>query len=567
MPSAGTHTEVALVEKQRALPCLPPRLLSKRFEGQHKPSASISLAFLSKGSEVMAEQLNFVFDGPLALMSIDEIFELADNTLLRDLEEDRRIERKPPGYHSEALGDYFSMWANTSPDGGIIVVGQHDKGSLLGCSSLSAHELNRIEKAGMEYCPDSKCRSKRVPITNANGSADFVVVFRIYYRPDRVVKTVAGNAFVRIGDSKKKLSEHEVRELEIDKGQVDFELEPCGLKYPSDFDMSLVRQFADRFSSMRGLSFHTEAEVLNLAHLGKRDPRQFVPNMACALLFAIDPRQIFPGAFIRFLRFEGEHEGTGEKFNAVKDIRCVGCVPKQIAYIESVLDGQLREFSSLGKDHKFYTAPEYPKPAWYELVVNACVHRSYASRNMNIFVKMFADRLEVVSPGGFPPLVTPETIYDVHQPRNPHLMEALFYLDLVKCANEGTRRIRDTMANMNLPKPEFNQTHAASHANVKAVLRNDIKGRGLWIDSEITGVVADTIIKTLTLHEQRLINFAARNDGVISVSEAQRLTGRTWPSAKKLLMGLVSRDILAHKVRTKLDRDPQARFVLKAASH
>jgi ATP-dependent DNA helicase RecG len=361
---------------------------------------------------------------------------------------------------------------------------------------------------------------------------------------------VSGGAFVRIGDSKKRLSDHEVRELEIDKGQIEFELEPCALSYPEDFDLPLMKQFTARFSGMRALSSHSDEEILALAHLGKRIGAQgFLPNMACALLFAIDSRQIFPGAFVRFLRFEGEVEGSGEKFNAVKDIWLDGNIPNQIAKVEGVLDSQLREFSRLGQDGKFYTAPEYPKPAWYELIVNACVHRSYGMRNMNIFVKMFADRLEVVSPGGFPPLVTPENIYDIHQPRNPYLMEALFYLDLVKCANEGTRRIRDTMADMNLPQPEFRQTQAASHANVR-------------VDSEVSSIVGERILKSLTQHEQRAINFAAKY-GAVSVSEVQRLTGRTWPSAKKLLMGLADKNILDHKVRAKLDRDPQARFVLR----
>jgi ATP-dependent DNA helicase RecG len=76
---------------------------------------------------------------------------------------------------------------------------------------------------------------------------------------------------------------------------------------------------------------------------------------------------------------------------------------------------------------------------------------------MNIFVKMFDDRLVVESPGAFPPPVTPENIYDTHNPRNPHLMNALFYLDYVKCAHEGTRRMRDMMIGANLPAPEFTQ--------------------------------------------------------------------------------------------------------------
>lgn len=509
-----------------------------------------------------SEQLPLNFEGPLALLTVEEIYESATDELLQRLTEDRRIERKAPRIHAQGLGDYFSMWANTSPDGGVIVVGQHDDGHFIGCGCLLPHELNRLERTGIEYCPDARFVSRRIPVLNEDGRPDFVLLFRVLYRQDRVVRTVSGKAFTRIADSKKELSDTEIRELEIDKGQIDFELEPCALSYPEEFDRELLNTFVDRFSRMRNLASHSDEEILTLARLGKRDGLAFVPNMACALLFAQDPRRLFPGCFIRFLRFEGEHEGTGEKFNAVKDIWVEGNIVRQIAAAEAVLDSQLREFSRLGPDGKFYTAPEYPKPAWYEVVVNACVHRSYGLRNMNTFIKMFGDRLEVISPGGFPPLVTPENIYDVHQPRNPHLMEALFYFDFVKCANEGTRRIRDTMAGMNLPRPEFQQTRVATNANVRVILRNNIAHRGVWVDSEVSGIVGDVVLKELSQHEQRAINFAAKY-GAVSVSEVQRLTGRTWPAAKKLLTGLVDKGILEHKIRAKLDRDPQARFVLK----
>jgi ATP-dependent DNA helicase RecG len=59
---------------------------------------------------------------------------------------------------------------------------------------------------------------------------------------------------------------------------------------------------------------------------------------------------------------------------------------------------------------------------------------------MNVFVKMFDDKLVIESPGGFPPLVTPENIYTSHHPRNPTLMRAMFYLGLVKEHAEGTKR-------------------------------------------------------------------------------------------------------------------------------
>lgn len=500
------------------------------------------------------------FNGPLELLSVEEIYEQASVELFQSLKEDRRIERKPSGTHPPQIGEYLSMWANTAPDGGILVIGMADDGTVIGCSGLSTKELNRIEKSGMEYCHDAHVESKRIPAEH-DGLPDYLLVLRVYYRPDKVVKTVSGEAFTRYGDSKKKLKEEEVRELEIDKGQVEFELEPCGLIYPQDFDENLIRQFAERFRSMRGLEKHSDPDILQLAHMGKLENGRFIPNVACALLFATDPRTKFSGCFIRFLRYEQEYEGTGTQYNATKDVWIVGNIPTQIVEAAELLDGQFREFSRLGPTGKFYTAPEYPREAWYEAIVNACVHRSYGLRTMNIFVKMFDDRFEVESPGGFPPLVTPENIYDIHKPRNPYLMEALFYLDFVKCAHEGARRIRDAMADLKLPPPDFRQSGAENTPLVRVVLRNNVKHRRVWLDSDAAKLIGEAVMKELSQDELRAINFAAEH-GVIGVSDLQRLTGRTWPSAKKLLMGLVDKKLLYHKVRGQLDRDPQARFFL-----
>jgi ATP-dependent DNA helicase RecG len=505
-------------------------------------------------------QLAFDFKRPLALLAVDEIYEHAAQEFLEKLREDRRIERKPSGIQPRALGDYFSMWANTLPDGGILAVGLENDGIASGCSSLSQDKLNSLEQTGMVYCPDARYQSKRIAVIRPDYQKDFILLFRVCYRPDKVVETVASEAFARIGDSKVRLSQDEVRELQIDKRQIDLEREPIDLNYPEDFDIELIQQFSIEARQARGISQDTSnEEILELRRLGKLDHGNFLPNVACALAFAKDPGQRFPGCKIRFLRFDGEVEGSGERFNAVKDISIEGPVPRQIEHVEQILLSQIRDFTRLGPDQKFYTAPEYPKPAWYEAIVNACVHRSYGQRNMNIFVKMFDDRLVIESPGGLPPFVTPENIYNMHQPRNPNLMDAMFYLKFVKAAHEGTRRIRDTMAEMNLPKPEFEQIGSAL---VRVTLRNNKKQRKVWIDAEASEVIGETLARTLSADERRVINFLAEHK-IINVSQVQRLTSKTWPAAKKLLVGLQARGILEHNIRASLDRDPQARFVLK----
>lgn len=501
-------------------------------------------------------------DGLLSLVQVQDLYERADQALLEKLSEDRRIERKTAGIRPNAIGDYFSMWANTVPDGGLIAMGVENDGRITGCNKLSQGQLNDLERTGAVYCPDARYISKRVPVKRSDGADDFVLLIHVRYREDKVVRAAAGDAFIRLGGSKHKLTEEEIRQLQIDKNEVDFESEPNNILYPNDFDLDLIRQFTAAFKASRGVTFDvSDEEILEQRHLGKRVGGRFKPNNACALLFAKDPLEKFPGCRIRFLRYDGEFEGTGEKYNVVKDIWIEGPVPKLIVGAEKVLETFIRDFSRLGKDGLFYTAPEYPKGAWYEVIVNACVHRAYSLRNMNIFIKMFDDHLSIESPGGFPPFVTPENIYDRHHPRNPKLMDAMIYLKFVKSVNEGTKRIRAEMEDSKLPHPEFEQK-GSGNAIVRVTLRNDSKQRKTWIDSDASAIIGEAISKTLSKHELRVVNFAAEH-GKVNVSQVQQLCGLTWPGAKKLLIKLDQRGILEHIRRKDRERDPQARFILK----
>jgi ATP-dependent DNA helicase RecG len=513
----------------------------------------------------MVQQLTFTFEKLLPILTPDDIYASLDAGLVAALKEDRRIERKPAGTHNRVLGEYYSMWANTAPDGGLIFLGVEDRGQISGCSHLSQNELNEREKSGRTHCPDARSESKRIQLVNLDGEIDFVLAIRVFYREDKVVTEVGGNAYIRIGDSKTRLSDQEVRELQNDKGQVDLEREPTVIAYPQDFNIELIRQFCEGVKKGRQLlTQHSREEILEHRRLGKMAKGKFRPNVACALAFAADPGAVFPGCKVRFLRFDGEREETGTDYNVVKDITIEGPVPVLITETAATLRQQLREFSKFGADGKFYTVPEYPEEAWYEVIVNACVHRSYGLKNMNIMVKMFDDRLVVESPGGFPPFVTPENIYTAHHPRNPKLMDAMFYLDFVKCHNEGTRRIRDAMEKMNLPEPEFAQKEInAGYTAVRVTLRNSAKQRVAWIDSDASKVIGEEESKLLTPEERRVVNFAAEQ-GSLNVSDCQRIlpTVKTWHTAKAILKRLVAKGILTEHRNPNIQKDPKAHFKL-----
>ncbi len=411
------------------------------------------------------------------------------------------------------------------------------------------------------YCPDAKYECKNVPIVNTDGHPDFVLAIWVKYRADKLVETTEGAAFIRRGSSRRRLKPDEVREFRNAKGQVEVEREPVALRFPEDFKQTAITQFASTVREMRRLPERLRLEeILELRHLGKIIASKFVPNLACVLMFAKDPQAVVPGCRVRFLRYNGTVEKTGEDYNVIKDIPIDGTVPEMIQQTAQVIEAQVREFVRQGKDQKFYSIPEYPRAAWYEALVNACVHRSYSLINMNIFAKMFDDRLVIESPGGFPPFVTPDNIYDMHQPRNPYLMGAMFYMQFVQAAHEGTRRMRDAMKAMGLPDPIFLQKEVGT-ALVQVVLKNDVEHRKEFVDTDAFLALGPTISRSLSEYERRIINFVIENR-TINVTQASDLINRRWHFTKKTLTSLTERGILDHIHSEAVERDAFAYYTL-----
>ena len=523
------------------------------------------------GNPIDPAQADFLAElepGFIATLGPDDIYANATAETLMRLREDKRLERKPQGAQVALLAEYYSMWANTAPNGGLIVVGQEDakKGGALQGLEQRGDWINELEKSPDRLCGDAEIKHRRINFRNERGREDFVVLMRVEYHKTKVVRTNKGEAYTRWGDECHHLSELEIRELEATKGQLHPELEDCSLRYPDGFDEIEIATFAARVRKGRRLppTLSDETVLADTMRLGRMtEDGSFVPNVACALLFAINAGDVVPGSKLKFQRFDGITQHTGSKYNAVRTDDVFGTVPELIAGASDIIAGQVREFSYLDDNGKFYTSPEYPPDVWLEAVVNACAHRSYGNglHNSNIFVRMFDDRLEIESPGPFPPLVTPERLF--HNPKNPKLMEALYHLEHVRCANEGTRRMKELMHEMSLPAPEFSQ-HSAGGATVLVTLRNNFAGRRRWVDHDIETIVGQVVADALTEAERQCLNFMAINDDM-SVTDGQKVTGRAWETVKKVLAGLEDRGIVERHARGDIKRDPKARYRIKRA--
>jgi len=161
---------------------------------------------------------------------------------------------------------------------------------------------------------------------------------------------------------------------------------------------------------------------------------------------------------------------------------------------------------------------------------------------MNIFVKMFEDKMTIESPGSFKPPTTPETIYDSHNPRNPHLMWGLYYFDFVQCAFEGTRRMRQSMREANLPDPKFAQKKAGIY-QVVVTLENDVEHRGLYVRSEAAAQIKPEVYASLSERERMIVNYLADNPRV-NITDAGKVLAMGWREAQTLLAGLEKKDVL-----------------------
>jgi ATP-dependent DNA helicase RecG len=275
---------------------------------------------------------------------------------------------------------------------------------------------------------------------------------------------------------------------------------------------------------------------------------------------ARDPRRTIPGCRVRVQRFGTQQEGTGAGYSPLRDKFVEGNVVKIIKDASEVISDTIFDVTWLNKEGKFVTTPEYPQWAWFESLVNACVHRSYSFSGSEVSIKLFPDRLEVESPGGFGPPVNEKTIYNTRSTRNYHLMDVLRYLGYVRMAREGTRRIRESMQEYGLPEPVFKQ-EALHGVVVRVTLMNDHETRKRATDRDVALHFGVEMWRALQEHEIKIAAYAFRN-GSIQVSEAQRLTGRTWQTSKKDLDKLTRKGVLGFEPGRYV-RDPKAIYKLK----
>ena len=90
-----------------------------------------------------------------------------------------------------------------------------------------------------------------------------------------------------------------------------------------------------------------------------------------------------------------------------------------------------------------------------EAITNAVMHRDWFFDGANVFVEIYTDRIEVVSPGSLPKGVTLADLGRKSVRRNALVSDLLHRIDFVEKAGTGIRRIRDEARAQDCPEPQF----------------------------------------------------------------------------------------------------------------
>ncbi len=176
------------------------------------------------------------------------------------------------------------------------------------------------------------------------------------------------------------------------------------------------------------------------------------PTALAVLLFARIPTTFIPGAYLQFIRHEGNSVTT-----AIRDAsELQGPIPDVIQRVEEKLKLSIEQRVDISADLE-HRQSTYPFIALRELLRNAVMHRDYEHSNAPVMVRWFADRVEISNPGGPYGQVTQANFGTdgVTDYRNPHLAGALKDLRYVQRFGMGLSVARKALEDNGNPPLEL----------------------------------------------------------------------------------------------------------------
>lgn len=115
--------------------------------------------------------------------------------------------------------------------------------------------------------------------------------------------------------------------------------------------------------------------------------------------------------------------------------------------------------------------PAFNESVVREAILNAVSHRDYRLAG-SVFIRQYPSRLEIVSPGGFPPGITAENILWRQSPRNRRIAEVFAKCGLVERSGQGANRMFEECIKEGKATPDFCDT---DDYQVSLSLRGDVQ--------------------------------------------------------------------------------------------
>lgn len=368
------------------------------------------------------------------------------------------------GSDAQLIAENLVAFANT--EGGVIIVGLEAEGAASRDERVDIDRL--LRHADDLYNPPVVVEHweeiVREPLDRRLGSASeggngFGVARQAPAYAIRVPRSTElhaladGRVLIRSGKVNRPLGGQEIQRLASAKNTGDFETEAVPGASLDDFSREMIDEYLEKRAERTKRPYSGEVNRL-LAEIGAitTDGK---PTVCGLLLFSEYPQRWLPQSGVVFAKFVGKTpRGESGLAGYSRREELIGPVPRLIEATWNMVWGEMA-ISAVVKGLEREETFEYPQFAVREALVNAICHRDYRLRGRRIEVRMFSDRLEVISPGGLPGFITVENIKDEHFSRNPRLVGGLFHWGYIEELGLGIDRMMEVMAQAGHSPPKF----------------------------------------------------------------------------------------------------------------
>ncbi|MEA3213510.1 MAG: ATP-dependent helicase RecG [Chthoniobacter sp.] len=351
------------------------------------------------------------------------------------------------------LGVAAEMVAFSNSGGGRLYIGVSDDGRVTGLSASDVTRLNGlISNAASEGMkPPINPRTE-----NVNHPDGLVMVVTISPGITKPYMDKNGVIWVKSGaDKRRATSREEIQRMFQESGLVHGDEIPATGLGIGDLDMDYFRAFFDREYDepleKQDLPLAVLMENMNLAD------KHGTLNVAGALIFANRPQFRLPVFMVKAVCYPGT-EIADHGYLDSQDIvgKLADVFQKTVAFIL----GNLRYPQGNGNINS-EGEPEIARIAIEEIIANALIHRDYfIPAPVRVFV--FANRVEIVSPGHLPNNLTVENIKNGNSNiRNPILASFAAKLLPYRGLGNGVRRVLKLH-----PHVDFLDNHAGNDFKV-----------------------------------------------------------------------------------------------------